>query len=333
MEREIKSGEAARKKVIIAIILVVVAVGIGVGVYLWRKGRLTTGADVEQTQTDESEAAIAKSEWQVGQGLVAYRSGTLVKMENEPAVYLIYRGTKRHIANPQIFERFKFKWENVVIHPVSDKGYLDNYSAGAVIDKFEGNNLPNGLTFKYDDKPAVYSVIEGKLVEYPSPSVFASRHNWNEVSVFNREKFSMDVSRVSFRYRHGTLVRPEGKDEIYWVVGAEKNHIVSPAVFEKMGFKWSNIKIAEHVGDGVTILDLTNPITNQPMYKSGYNIDFPLSDLPGQVSKFSETPTVYFNAFFTSHNERLRFTCPQVFQNRFDWSEIVEFKGGGDQPF
>lgn len=328
MGKEIKSGrKPTRKKVIIAVILAVVAIGMVVGVYLWRKGRLTTGADVEQAQIDESEAIISKSEWQVGQGLVAYRSGTLVRMENEPAVYLIYRGTKRHIANPQIFERFKFKWENVVIHPASDKGYLDNYSTDPVIDKFEGNNLPNGLTFKYMDKPEVYSVVEGKLVHYPSPSVFISRHNWNEISIFDREKFSMETSRIPFRYRHGTLVRPEGKDEIYWVVGTEKDHIVSPAVFEKSGFKWSNVKIAEQVSavDGVTILDALNPITNQPMYKAGNNVDFPLSDLPGQVWKSSDSPTVYFNAFFTLDYEKLVFTCPQVFQNRFDWSEIVEF--------
>lgn len=331
MEREIKSGGSARKKMIIAIILVVVAVGIGVGVYLWRKGRLTTGADVEQAQiaqdeqefnAGDEEYPLPGNEYRVGNDKVALRSGTLVKLENAPDVYMIYRGTKRHIASPQVFSDLKLKWENVLVLPANHTDYLDLYENKVAVNKFNAKNLPDGLVVRFTDDPSVYAVINGKLKHYPSPSVFVSRHNWNEISVLGSESRQMSLDSTPFRYRGGNLVREANKPEVYWVAGAMKYHIDSSAEMEKWGLRWENIIVAE---EGV--LTAKNPALDQPfagadMYAAGRNTSqFKTNFLPMYLWKNADNPMVYLFKYDDGGKD-LQFISPQVFSNRFGWSEI-----------
>jgi len=326
-----------KKKATIAILLAVVAVGMTIGTYFWQKGRFESGADVEQAAKNDEESvefvtrpSIVRSNWEVGGkrgSFVSIRNGTLVKMENDPTVYLIYKGTKRPIASPSAFERFKFKWENILVLPVVQDEYFGLYETGEKIAEFDPKNLPNGYTFNLQGNPTVYSIVEGKMRPYPSPSVFLTHHKWSEISFLGRENIEMTKNQIPFRYRDGVLVRPDGQATVYWVVGGYKMHIESVAAFEAYDLKWSNIIVAEETEiAGATVLDAQNPVyPNKKMYQDGYTLGFPVSDLIGQTWKNSDNPTVFFNAFYTTEYEKLTFTCPQVYQNRFSWNELIVF--------
>ncbi|MCX6811526.1 MAG: hypothetical protein NT039_02445 [Candidatus Berkelbacteria bacterium] len=319
-------GKINQKKATIAIVLAVVAVGIVIGVYLWQKGRLQTSADIEQAldqqeeqefNADNEELALPGNEYRVGNNKVALRSGTLVKLENAPEVYMIYRGTKQHIANIQVFDDLKLKWENVLILPADHSDYLGLYENGPTIDKFDPKHLPNGLTVKFSDDPRVFSILGGKLKHYPVPTVFLTRHNWNEISLFSPENRQMPYDVVPYRYRGGNLVKNPDSPQVYWVAGAKKFHIDSLAEMERWGLRWENVIFAEP-----GILGSTNPEAHKPMYALGRDTSkITRNFLPMYLWMKTNNSMVYLFLYDNGPKD-LQFISGQVFTNRFNWSEI-----------
>jgi parallel beta-helix repeat protein len=315
-----------RKKKIIILILLVVAVVLTVGIYLWQKGKLKIGADVElslnqkaeqEFNADNEELLLPGNEYRVGENKVALRSGTLVKLENAPDVYLVYRGTKQHISNLQVFSDLKLSWGNVLILPADSTAYLGLYQDGSGIETFDPQHLPNGLVVKFTDDNSVYSVVNGKLKHYPSATVFQTRHSWNEISTFTPENRQMPRDAVPFRYRGGNLVKEADQGAVYWVAGAKKYHIDSVAEMERWGLKWENIIIAEP-----GILEAKNPETNKDMYQTGQNTSqITRNFLPMYIWKNANNPMVYL-FLYDKGAKNLEFINAQVFLNRFKWSEI-----------
>lgn len=317
-----------RKKATIAIVLAVVAVALVIGVYLWQKGRLKTSADVElaldqqeeqEFNADDEELAIPGNEFRVGDNKVALRSGTLVKLENAPEIYMIYRGTKQHIADADVFSTgLWLKWENVLVLSADQSDYLKLYQNGPEIGWDFLKNLPNGWTLKFDGSPVVYSIVEHKLKPYPSPSVFFTRHNWNEVSIVPASwKFDLPLDKVSFRFRGGNLVKESDSPKVYWVAGAKKFHIDSPAEFQRWGLRWENV-ITVDPG----FLESRNPEANKPMYATGRKTSkITRNFLPKYLWMKNNNPMVYLFLYDNGAKD-LQFINPQVFLNRFAWLEI-----------
>lgn len=326
MANKVKIGKINRKKVIITVVLAAVALVLGVGTYLWQKGQQKTAADIElaldqqeeqEFNADDEELAVPGNEFRVGNNKVALRSGTLVKLENAPEVYLIYRGTKQHITNVQVFNDLKLKWENILILPADHSDYLGLYENGPNIDNFNPQHLPNGLTVKFSDDPRVFSIVGGKLKHYPSPTVFLTRHNWNEISLFSPENRQMPYDVVPFRYRGGNLVKNPDSPQVYWVAGAKKFHIDSGAEMERWGLRWENIIVAEP-----GILGSTNPEAHKPMYALGRDTSkITRNFLPMYLWMRTNSSMVYLFRYDNGAKD-LQFLSPQVFLNRFNWSEI-----------
>lgn len=320
------NSKVNQKKATIAIVLAVVAVAVVIGVYLWQQGRLKTSADVElaldqqeeqEFNADDEELALPGNEYRVGENKVALRSGTLVKLENTPEIYMIYRGTKQHIADERIFSNLGLKWENVLVLSADNAHYLNLYQNGPTIVTFDSNSLPNGLTVKFTDDPSIYSVINGRLKHYPNPAVFNTRHNWNEVSIFGPESRQMPFDTVPFRFRGGNLVKESDSPKVYWVAGARKFHIDSPAEFERWGLRWENV-ITVDPG----FLESKNPEANKSMYATGRDTSkITRNFLPKYLWMKNNNPMVYLFLYDNGPKD-LQFINPQVFLNRFAWSEI-----------
>lgn len=339
------------KKTIVLTVLIIVAVGLVAVLYLWQKGRLKTGADIERQQAlDEAQEFIAGddetawsgSEWKVGDNRVAYRSGTLVRLENTPEIYLIYRGTKRQIENPQVFADLKLKWENVIVHPANDSIYFNKYETGPKIGQANQVNFPNGLTVKFDDSSAVYMVAQDKLKMYPTPSVYFSRHYmvnggspWSEISEFPASMRRMTLDLIPWRYRGGELVKSSDDPTVYWVSNAIRYPVDSPKEMERWGFvrngsiAWDLVITAEP-----GILSADNPVEKgKKMYERGRKTsEFTNNYLPTYLWKNTDKAMVYV---FKYNPEKvdLEFINPQVFLNRFSWSELPSthpnVRGGG----
>lgn len=315
-----------RKKATIAIVLAVVAVAAVIGVYLWQKGRLKTSADIElaldqqeeqEFNADDEELALPGNEYRVGNNKVALRSGTLVRLENAPEVYMVYRGTKQHITNTQVFNDLKLKWENVLILSADQTQYLGLYQNGPDISNFDPQHLPNGLTVKFTDDNDVYSVIGGKFKHYTNPPVFMTRHNWNEISEFTPEKRAMPYDTVPFRFRGGNLVKESDDGTVYWIAAAKKFHIDSLAELERWGLRWENVITVEP-----GFLESKNPEANKPMYATGRDTSqFKRNFLPRYLWKRANDTMVYLFLYDNGAKD-LQFVSAQVFLNRFNWSEI-----------
>jgi hypothetical protein len=315
-----------RKKATIAIVLAVVAVAVVTGVYLWQKGRLKTSADIElaldqqeeqEFNADDEELALPGNEYRVGNNKVALRSGTLVRLENAPEVYMVYRGTKQHITNTQVFNDLKLKWENVLILSADQTQYLGLYQNGPDISNFDPQHLPNGLTVKFTDDNDVYSVIGGKFKHYPNPPVFMTRHSWNEISEFTPEKRAMPYDTVPFRFRGGNLVKESDNGTVYWIAAAKKFHIDSLAELERWGLRWENVITVEP-----GFLESKNPEANKPMYATGRDTSqFKRNFLPRYLWKRANDTMVYLFLYDNGAKD-LQFVSAQVFLNRFNWLEI-----------
>ncbi len=273
---------------------------------------------------------------------VSYRDGTLVRAEGDSAVYLIYHGTKRPIANLTTFAQLHLKWKNVVVHPAADSGYLDRYKTEPTINLVNLNNLPNGLVVRFKG-PAVYSVVGGKLKPYPRPSVFETHHRWNEISIFRRnlsvsqleaevfseedpmsvsdeqlESVQMNIDPTPFRYRGGSLVRTQGEATVYYTAGTKKYPVPSMQVFQDLKLHWSSVRNSE-----AGVLTAIDPATNLPLYNR--------SDLPSTVDttilrarawRKSNEATVNLTTYQDGKRKCLQFSTLSVFLNRFGSNEV-----------
>lgn len=310
-----------KKKTLLIGGLAVVALILVVGMIIWYRNKVQTGANVNQPVqeqlSDEEQLATGNDEWKVGEDKVALRSGTLVREEGDPRVYLIYRGTKSWITSASVFDGLRLNWGNIVVRPAEAGAYLNLYTNGPDINSANDANLPNGLVVRFAGEPQVYSVFEGKLKWYPSPSVFSTRHSVSEISDFALSSKKMSIDPVPFHYRGGNLVQAPSDPKVYWVASNMKYWIPTPEIFDNLGFNWANRIVAE---DG--ILTATNPNTNKPMYIEGQTAD-KLTNLPLLIWSNSSSAQVHLIKYYSATNVKdLLFTDSNVIANRFNATEI-----------
>jgi len=162
-------------------------------------------------------------------------SGNLLRVEGDPKVYIVERGLKRHIPNPESFNSYSYKWEDVVeITTAHLAGYKDAALMRALDD------------FK------VY-LLEGNTKQWikTAQDFNNAGYDWNEV---------LDVSRVeleSYETKEGALVKLiiEG-DEFSFsptTINVKRGDIVE-LIFKNVGTIPHNY-IVDELGLGTKIVD------------------------------------------------------------------------------
>ena len=85
---------------------------------------------------------------------------------------------------------------------------------------------------KGDDK--IYAIYNNKKHWIPGPSIFENYgYYWSNVKIIDSTKLA--------QYKDVTLVKTPDKATVYLLEGKTKRPIYSAEVFEKMGYKWSDI--------------------------------------------------------------------------------------------
>lgn len=103
-----------------------------------------------------------------------YIDVSLIKVADEPKVYLIQAGKKRHIPNASVFEDYGFKWNEIF-----------------VVSKDERDAYTDVKLVKTADKSAVYYLQDGKKELIASASAFVSRgFKWNEIFVVSAKELA-----------------------------------------------------------------------------------------------------------------------------------------------
>jgi len=185
-----------------------------------------------------------------------YPDGTLVQIKGEAAVYLIEGGRKRAFkVDAKQFVKLGFNF-----------GDVKQVTADELISYFDALAIKYGPDKKLlSDGVRVYLMENGRRRWITSDKLFSLLgYKWSLVQKIEATEILTFLEGDSMLYPDGTLLQESGKPDVYLMKGGQKHRFVSAQSFLKLGFKWSNIILAEPIeialagsGDIVTYLDGT----------------------------------------------------------------------------
>ncbi len=113
--------------------------------------------------------------------LDAYLDDELLKDSEQPAVYLICNGLKRHIPSPAVFNSYGFDWDDI-----------------SIVDQAEINDYFNVNLIRAAGDTKVYLLASGKKHWIPSLAVFNNKgYKWENVIIVNQvEKESIEEGEL-----------------------------------------------------------------------------------------------------------------------------------------
>ncbi len=172
-----------------------------------------------------------------------YQEGTLFRVKDSPAVYVVENGKKRHLPTPEIFESMGYNWGAVIM--AEDNNLADLHPTGEPISPIAAH--PDGTLVKTASLPEVYLLEKGKKRHIPAPSIFSSRFIfWDRIVFVSPSELDSYSLAADVPYRDGTLFQVMGEPAVYAVASGQKRTISSAAVFARLGSKCENIILVEN---------------------------------------------------------------------------------------
>ncbi|MDD3007072.1 MAG: N-acetylmuramoyl-L-alanine amidase [Candidatus Pacebacteria bacterium] len=164
--------------------------------------------------------------------------GTLIQQSGEGMVYYLEKGKKRPLSMVESeFSKLGFSFSDIVNVSAVE---LDYYDTAAAIEYG-----PDGTLIKDTDNN-VYFIENGKKRLFTSATLFNSlRYDWSKIKTdADADNY---MSGDAMRYSDGTLVRGSDSPSVYLLESGNKKLFTSGALFERLGYKWSNILIVNPV--------------------------------------------------------------------------------------
>jgi len=195
----------------------------------------------------------------------SYIDGTLIRLKGSPEVYVIKDGEKCHIPDPETFNKYGYRWDKVID---VDQTEFNNYPTGAPVQSVKqqtaqkssttttSSSIMEGSLIRLQGRPEVYVILGGKKCYIPDPETFnAKGYRWDRVKDINSDAFnkiptgsplppvktqtSITSSAVP---AEGTLIRLQGRPEVYVIQGGRKCYIPDPETFNAKGYRWDQVK-------------------------------------------------------------------------------------------
>ncbi|MCR4323113.1 MAG: peptidoglycan recognition protein family protein, partial [Candidatus Azambacteria bacterium] len=147
---------------------------------------------------------------------IIFSNGTLLMSEQDKKVYLIKNGTRRHILSQRAFTQNKLNAKNIITIPQHE---LEAYPDSGVV------GLPEGAIISLSSKATApnYLIIDGGKRIIPSWDMFK---RWglrvNKITIISKADFNQYPDKGELPYPDGTLVRQEGRPEMYLVYKGKK---------------------------------------------------------------------------------------------------------------
>lgn len=185
---------------------------------------------------------VTEEEWrQYRQGeVVKLRSGMVVRETNSGRVYVVSRGKKVHIPSPQLFIEMGYKWSNITVLP---DGTLGTLADGGELQK---GKHPDGSLITAEGKGVEY-LEDGKKRPIPTPEIFDKQFRWEDLVKISLEEWNSYPRGEAVYYPDGTIIREQSSPDVFVISDGKRRKVVSPEVFNNMGYNWANIII---VSDG-----------------------------------------------------------------------------------
>ena len=143
-----------------------------------------------------------------------------------PEVYVLENGVRRWIPNPDVFEHFRYKWDNIKI--ISDSA-LSAYVQGDDLDKYD--DYPEGALLK-GSGPEVYLIELGERRWIPNPDVFEGLDfGWKYICEIDDDDLE-DIEQGD----NLTLYESDKYPETIILEGPEQNEVLETT---EVSFKYS----------------------------------------------------------------------------------------------
>ena len=217
--------------------------------------------------------------------------GQLIKDQNGN-VFLAENGKKRKFTSAQLFEYLNYKWKNI-----KEDAYLSFYLDG--LDMI----YPDGILAKQTGKNEIYLIENKQRREITSSKLMGVlKYNPANVISITENELNHFPAGEKMKYPDSALVKAEDSPSVYLIQNGKRKEFTSAVLFEKLGYKWSNII-------NITKSEMENhPANGKVLYPNGYLI------------KSSDNPAVYI---LEAGKKRI-VTSAVLFEKRgYKWSEIV----------
>ncbi len=232
--------------------------------------------------------------------LEIYDNGKIIKYSPDNAlikdaagnVYLAQNGKKRKFTSAQLFEHLNYKWGDI----------KENNEMGFYLD---GSNMiyPDETLVAGENSEKTYLVKDKQRREITSEKLLAVLgYQKNKVLSITEDEINHFPVGKKMVYPNDTLISAENSPAVYLVRNGKKKEFTSAVLFEKLGYKWSDI------------IDINEDEANN--HPSNGKVLYP----DGILIKSTDDPTVYL----LESGKKRKITSGVLFENLgYKWSEIT----------
>ncbi len=147
-----------------------------------------------------------------------FTQATLMRAQGDYKVYEIKNGKRHWIPTAQVFNYYRFNWQDIQVVPPST---LLQY--------------PRASLLRAEGDPKVYYLTESGMIRHiPNKKVFNSYNDkWEDVIIISPEELQS--------YEPNNLIRLSGGYKVYLLKNGIKHWIKTAEAFNRLGYDWSKI--------------------------------------------------------------------------------------------
>lgn len=162
---------------------------------------------------------------------------------------------------------------------------------------------PDGTLIKTNNS-GISLIANGFKRPIINPEIFNSRFKWNQVIAVAKSEWDSYSEGSPVTLKDGIIARANGENEIYVIANSLKQWISGPELFEKLGYKWSNVEVVSKFTLDVHYLG--EPITDTTIHPDGTLIT---SSARGVA--------------LLSQGRKRPIPTAEIFQFQYQWKDIV----------
>lgn len=209
-----------------------------------------TDEDTEVTEV-ESDTSTDDSDTTETVNSISLPDGTLVRLPDDPKVYVIQNGERVWIRTAEQFRALGYKWQDIkVISSEKIKAYKEKVAEEAKV-----------VINKQNRK--VYRLENGKLIWVPSVAAFnAQGLKWEEVTEVDTD--------ASEQYQESRLIKDE-EGNIYYITNSGKKILIisgeALAAYDKEDTTEEAVEVSDEVADSIEDVTLVKEAEDTKVYK------------------------------------------------------------------
>ncbi len=229
---------------------------------------------------------------------MVYRDGTLIADKNGAEMYLVKDKQRREITSEKLLAVLGYQ-KSKVLSITEDE--INHFPVGKKM------VYPDDTLIRAENSPAIYLVKDGKKKTVTSAVLFEKLgYKWSGVINVGEGEANNHPNDGNVLYPDGILIKSTDNPTVYLLESGKKRKITSGVLFEKLGYKWSEITSAH------------------PDEMKEYSLGKILTYPDGTLIRRDGFPVV----FKIENGQRKEFTSMALFEaTNSRWSDVVILNG------